>query len=48
MAYFFLTKDILRGKEMTAYEGANHSSVARDFTYIDYVVMGCERREEEH
>ncbi|KAI4377894.1 hypothetical protein MLD38_015454 [Melastoma candidum] len=41
MAYFVFTKDILRRKEITIYEGADHSSVARDFTYIDDVVKGC-------
>ncbi|KAI4311670.1 hypothetical protein MLD38_036548 [Melastoma candidum] len=41
MAYFFFTKDILKGKEITIYEGPDHSSVARDFTYIDDVVKGC-------
>ncbi|KAI4370026.1 hypothetical protein MLD38_018413 [Melastoma candidum] len=41
MAYFFFAKDILKGKEITIYEGADHSSVMRDFTYIDDVVRGC-------
>lgn len=41
MAYYFFTKDILRGKEIKIYEGANHGTVARDFTYIDDVVKGC-------
>lgn len=41
MAYYFFTKDILRGKEIKIYEGADHATVARDFTYIDDVVKGC-------
>ncbi|KAL3818178.1 hypothetical protein ACJIZ3_004083 [Penstemon smallii] len=41
MAYYFFTKDILRGKEIKIFEGADHSTVARDFTYIDDVVKGC-------
>lgn len=41
MAYFFFTKDILKGKQITIYEGPDHSSVARDFTYIDDIVKGC-------
>ncbi|KAH7686796.1 UDP-glucuronate 4-epimerase protein [Dioscorea alata] len=41
MAYFFFTKDILRGKPISVYEGPNHTNVARDFTYIDDVVNGC-------
>ncbi|XP_073285627.1 UDP-glucuronate 4-epimerase 3-like [Primulina huaijiensis] len=41
MAYYFFTKDILRGKEIKIFEGANHATVARDFTYIDDVVKGC-------
>ncbi|XP_047950705.1 UDP-glucuronate 4-epimerase 4-like [Salvia hispanica] len=36
MAYYFFTKDILRGKEIKIFHGA-----ARDFTYIDDVVKGC-------
>ncbi|KAH7664685.1 UDP-glucuronate 4-epimerase protein [Dioscorea alata] len=41
MAYFFFTKDILRGKPISIYEGPDHSTVARDFTYIDDIVKGC-------
>ncbi|CAA0809563.1 UDP-glucuronate 4-epimerase 3 [Striga hermonthica] len=41
MAYFFFTKDILKGKPISIFEGPNHSSVARDFTYIDDIVKGC-------
>ncbi|KAF5729913.1 UDP-glucuronate 4-epimerase 3-like [Tripterygium wilfordii] len=41
MAYFFFTKDILKGKEITIYETSRGESVARDFTYIDDVVKGC-------
>ncbi|XAR66155.1 UDP-glucuronate 4-epimerase [Bertholletia excelsa] len=41
MAYFFFTKDILKGKSIPIFEGANHASVARDFTYIDDIVKGC-------
>ncbi|KAK4771383.1 hypothetical protein SAY87_031915 [Trapa incisa] len=41
MAYFFFTKDILSGKQIKIFEGLNHSSVARDFTYIDDIVQGC-------
>lgn len=41
MAYYFFTKDILGGKQIKIYEGANHGTVARDFTYIDDVVKGC-------
>uniref|UniRef100_A0A0V0IGU0 UDP-glucuronate 4-epimerase n=1 Tax=Solanum chacoense TaxID=4108 RepID=A0A0V0IGU0_SOLCH len=41
MAYFFFTKDILRGKEIKIFETSDHGSVARDFTYVDDVVKGC-------
>ncbi|KAL6495408.1 UDP-glucuronate 4-epimerase 3 [Orobanche gracilis] len=41
MAYFFFTKDILRGKSIPIFEAANHGTVARDFTYIDDIVKGC-------
>lgn len=41
MAYFFFTRDILKGKPITIFEGSNHQTVARDFTYIDDVVKGC-------
>ncbi|KAJ7949616.1 UDP-glucuronate 4-epimerase 4 [Quillaja saponaria] len=41
MAYFFFTKDILKGKTIPIFEGPKHSSVARDFTYIDDIVKGC-------
>ncbi|XP_058104622.1 UDP-glucuronate 4-epimerase 3-like [Magnolia sinica] len=41
MAYFFFTKDILKGKRIQIFEGPNHGTVARDFTYIDDIVKGC-------
>ncbi|GAA0144218.1 hypothetical protein Leryth_017415 [Lithospermum erythrorhizon] len=41
MAYFFFTKNILKGKQINIYEGPDHISVARDFTYIDDIVRGC-------
>ncbi|TKY68028.1 UDP-glucuronate 4-epimerase 3 [Spatholobus suberectus] len=41
MAYFFFTKDILKGKQIPVFEGPNGRSVARDFTYIDDIVKGC-------
>lgn len=41
MAYFFFTKDILKGKTIQIFEGPGHKSVARDFTYIDDIVKGC-------
>ncbi|KAK1424971.1 hypothetical protein QVD17_20313 [Tagetes erecta] len=41
MAYFFFTRDILKGKSISIFEGANHGTVARDFTYIDDIVKGC-------
>lgn len=41
MAYFFFTKDILKGKTIRVFEGADQKSVARDFTYIDDIVKGC-------
>nr|AFK41785.1 unknown [Medicago truncatula] len=41
MAYFFFTKDILKGKQITVFESPDGGSVARDFTYIDDVVKGC-------
>jgi UDP-glucuronate 4-epimerase len=41
MAYFFFTKDILKGKSIPILEAANHGTVARDFTYIDDTVKGC-------
>ncbi|KAK2413823.1 UDP-glucuronate 4-epimerase [Trifolium repens] len=41
MAYFFFTKDILKGKAIPIFEAANHGTVARDFTYIDDIVRGC-------
>ncbi|XP_052210920.1 UDP-glucuronate 4-epimerase 3-like [Diospyros lotus] len=41
MAYFFFTKDILRGKPIPIFEAPNHGQVARDFTYIDDIVKGC-------
>ncbi|MED6137855.1 UDP-glucuronate 4-epimerase 3 [Stylosanthes scabra] len=41
MAYFFFTRDILKGKSIPIFEAANHGTVARDFTYIDDIVRGC-------
>lgn len=41
MAYFFFTKNILKGKGIGIYETADGRSVARDFTYIDDIVKGC-------
>ncbi|GAA0154721.1 epimerase/racemase [Lithospermum erythrorhizon] len=41
MAYFFFSKDILKGKSISIFEGPNHGTVARDFTYIDDIVKGC-------
>lgn len=41
MAYFFFTRDILKGKPITIFEGPDHGSVARDFTFIDDIVKGC-------
>ncbi|KAL8091835.1 hypothetical protein AgCh_034189 [Apium graveolens] len=41
MAYFFFTRDILKGKSIQIFEAANHGTVARDFTYIDDIVKGC-------
>ncbi|PIN00523.1 UDP-glucuronate 4-epimerase [Handroanthus impetiginosus] len=41
MAYFFFTKDILKGKQIRIFEGPDHRTVARDFTYIDDIVKGC-------
>ncbi|XP_023527337.1 UDP-glucuronate 4-epimerase 3-like [Cucurbita pepo subsp. pepo] len=41
MAYFFFTRDILKGKSIPIFEAADHGTVARDFTYIDDIVKGC-------
>ncbi|XP_031480461.1 UDP-glucuronate 4-epimerase 6 [Nymphaea colorata] len=41
MAYFFFTKDILRGKPINVFIGPDGKDVARDFTFIDDVVKGC-------
>ncbi|XP_073023554.1 UDP-glucuronate 4-epimerase 3-like [Primulina eburnea] len=41
MAYFFFTRDILKGKSIPIFEAANHGTVARDFTYIDDIAKGC-------
>ncbi|XP_047315643.1 UDP-glucuronate 4-epimerase 2 [Impatiens glandulifera] len=41
MAYFFFTRDMLKGKAIPIFEAANHGTVARDFTYIDDIVKGC-------
>ncbi|BBN03323.1 UDP-glucuronate 4-epimerase [Marchantia polymorpha subsp. ruderalis] len=43
MAYWIFTKNILRGKEITIYEGPNNADLARDWTYIDDIVQGCLR-----
>ncbi|KAL3743198.1 hypothetical protein ACJRO7_018491 [Eucalyptus globulus] len=41
MAYYFFTQHILQRKQIEIFEGPQHSSVSRDFTYIDDVVEGC-------
>ncbi|XP_075649795.1 UDP-glucuronate 4-epimerase 4-like [Castanea sativa] len=41
MAYFEFTKNILKGKNITVFQGPGGISVGRDFTYIDDVVKGC-------
>ncbi|GAB4857017.1 UDP-glucuronate 4-epimerase 3 [Ancistrocladus abbreviatus] len=41
MAYFSFTNDILKGQQINIYEGPNHATIARDFTYIDDIVQGC-------
>lgn len=41
MAYFFFTRDMLKGKTISIFEAPNHGTVARDFTYIDDIVKGC-------
>jgi UDP-glucuronate 4-epimerase len=41
MAYFSFTRDILKGKPISIFQGANKQDLARDFTYIDDVVKGC-------
>ncbi|KAL2642302.1 hypothetical protein R1flu_009889 [Riccia fluitans] len=41
MAYWIFTRDILRRKEITIYEGPNKADLARDWTYIDDIVDGC-------
>ncbi|KAG6754401.1 hypothetical protein POTOM_042440 [Populus tomentosa] len=41
MAYFFFTRDILKGKQISVFEGLNGFTVSRDFTYIDDIVNGC-------
>ncbi|XP_073142063.1 UDP-glucuronate 4-epimerase 3-like [Henckelia pumila] len=41
MAYFFFSRDILKGKSIPIFEAADHGTVARDFTYIDDIVKGC-------
>ncbi|RWR86662.1 UDP-glucuronate 4-epimerase 3-like protein [Cinnamomum micranthum f. kanehirae] len=33
--------DILSGRSINIFEGPNHGTVARDFTYIDDIVKGC-------
>jgi UDP-glucuronate 4-epimerase len=41
MAYFSFTRNILQGKPITVYRGRDHVDLARDFTYIDDIVLGC-------
>jgi UDP-glucuronate 4-epimerase len=41
MAYFSFTQNILEGKPITIYQGADQTDLARDFTYIDDIVKGC-------
>ncbi|XP_048141418.1 LOW QUALITY PROTEIN: UDP-glucuronate 4-epimerase 4 [Rhodamnia argentea] len=41
VAYYFFTQHTLQRKRIEIFEGPQHSSVARDFTYIDDVVEGC-------
>ncbi|KAL8200848.1 hypothetical protein R6Q57_012187 [Mikania cordata] len=41
MAYFFFTKDILKRRTISVFEGPDHATVSRDFTYIDDIVKGC-------
>ncbi|KAJ0099542.1 hypothetical protein Patl1_19939 [Pistacia atlantica] len=41
MAYFSFTRNILKRKNVVIFEGPDHSTVARDFTYIDDIVKGC-------
>jgi len=41
MAYFFFTRDMLKGKQISVFEGLNGFTVSRDFTYIDDIVKGC-------
>ena len=41
MAYFFFTKAMLEGGRIEIFEGPDHGTVARDFTYIDDIVKGC-------
>ncbi|KAH6813122.1 UDP-D-glucuronate 4-epimerase 3 [Perilla frutescens var. frutescens] len=41
MAYFFFTRDILKGKSIPIFEAPNHGTVARDFTFIEDIVKGC-------
>lgn len=40
MACFFFTRDILAGKTINIFQGPDHATVARDFTYIDDIVQG--------
>ncbi|KAL1546472.1 UDP-glucuronate 4-epimerase 3, variant 2 [Salvia divinorum] len=41
MAYFFFTRDMLKGKSIPIFEAVNHGTVARDFTFIEDIVKGC-------
>ncbi|KAF2313152.1 hypothetical protein GH714_009518 [Hevea brasiliensis] len=41
VAYFFFTKDVLKGKEIVIFQTADGRSVARDFTDVDDIVKGC-------
>ncbi|KAF2313135.1 hypothetical protein GH714_009437 [Hevea brasiliensis] len=43
VAYFFFTKDVLKGKEIVIFQTADGRSVARDFTDVDDIVKGCWR-----
>lgn len=41
MAYWIFARDILRGKEISIYEGPNHGDLVRDWTFVDDIVQGC-------
>ena len=40
MAYFSFTRDILKGKPISIYQGNGGKDLARDFTFIDDIVKG--------